>query len=264
MEIVRNTGRGAASFLLIALATGTASASVTDPALIIHAQSGANVDTFVVSNALLGPGAEVGSLQYTLPSPLFLPNTGTWVRNLNLSFVPENAVPAQDNLISLGFTLWSGSATTNFVVTTGEFLLPGPNAVIGRSSANVGISDGHQIAFPNGVAQYAGGFPGGGYYSQTNGWFGPGAAYAPLGSAFGVLGPANLSAPFTSDSGGGNIPNTLLGAPAASMSAQWRFSLTDGDQVGVTSTFATSSIIPAPGAIALLAFGGLAAARRRR
>jgi len=264
MEIVRNRGRIAVALLLTAAACGTASASVSDPALIIYAQSGANVDTFTVSNALLGAGPEVGSLQYSLPVPLFLPNTGTWVRNLNLSFVPQNGLPAQDNLVSLGFTMWSGSAATNFIITTGEFTLPGAPAVIGRSSANVGISDGHQFAFPDGTADYTAGFAGGGYSSQTNGWYGAGPAYAANGIGFGIIGPAALSASFGSNSGGGSIPNTLLGVPGTSMSTQWSFGLTGGDQIGVTSTFITSSIIPAPASAALLGLGGLLASRRRR
>ncbi len=247
--------------LAVAGIAAAASASVSDPALIIHAQAGANVDTFVVPLGLLGPGAEVGSLQYTLPSPLFLPNTGTWVRNINLSYVPENALPVQENLISLGFTLWTGSATTNFVISTGQFGIA-PNAVIARGSANVGITDGTQIQFPDGAVTYT---PfNGGFLTQTNGAFGVGPVYAPLGSPFALLGPGPMSTGFASISGGNNVPNTPLGAPASDMSAQWRFSLTGGDQIGVTSTFFSTSVIPAPGSVAILAFGGILAARRRR
>jgi hypothetical protein len=241
-----------------------ASASVSDPALIIRAQSGANVDVFSVPLASLAGGAEVGSLQYSLPGSLTLPNTGTRIQSLNLSYVPENALPIQDNVISLGFTLWTGDSTTTFTISTGEFTLPGAPAVIARASANVGISDGHLFAFPDGVADYTGGFGGGGYYTQTNGWFGGDPTYTPAGTAFGVIGPAALSAPFGSDSDGGSIPNTVLGAVGTSMSAQWSFSLSGGDQIGVTSTFTSSSIIPAPASASLLGLGGLLAARRRR
>lgn len=244
--------------LAIAAAAG---ASVSDPALIIHAQSGANVDTFSVPLASLAPGAEVGSLFYSLPAPLFLPNTGTWVRNLNLSYVPENAVPVQDNLISLGFTLWSGPATTNFIISTGQMTVT-PNAVIARGSANVGITDGAGQMPPDGLVTY---MPSnGGFLTQTNGWFGAGPTYTPTGTPFALLGPGTMSTGFASISGGNNVPNTILGAPATDMSAQWRFSLTGNDQIGVTSTFFSSSIIPAPGAVALLAFGGMVATRRRR
>lgn len=249
------------SVLAVTGLAAAASASVSDPALILHAQSGANVDTFLVPLAALAPGAEVGSLQYTLPAPLFLPNTGTWVRNINLSYVPENALPIQDNLISLGFTLWTGQATTNFTISTGLFTLA-QNAVIARGSANVGITDGTQLVFPDGVVSYV---PGnGGFLTQTNGGFGPGPAYLPLGTPFALLGPGNMSTGFGSISGGNNVPNTPLTGPAADMSAQWRFSLTGGDQIGVTSTFFSSSIIPAPGAAAILALGGIVATRRRR
>lgn len=251
------------SFAAVAtlLVAAGANASVSDPALIIHAQSGVNVDTFSVPLAALAPGAEVGSLFYSLPAPLFLPNTGTWVRNINLSYVPENAVPVQDNLISLGFTLWSGAATTNFIISTGQFSVS-PNAVIARGSANVGITDGAGQMPPDGLVTYTP--SNGGFLTQTNGWFGPGPTYTPTGTPFALLGPGAMSTGFASISGGNNVPNTVLGAPAANMSAQWRFSLTGNDQIGVTSTFFSSSIIPAPGAAGLLALGGLVAARRRR
>ncbi len=250
-----------ASALVVAGLSVSANASVSDPALIIYAQAGANVDTFTVPLALLGAGSEVGSLQYTLPVPLFLPNTGTWVRNLNLSYVPENALPVQENLISLGFTLWTGDATTNFTISTGTFGLA-QNAVIARGSANVGITDGNQNIFPNGLVSYVP--SNGGFLTQTNGGFGPAPAYAPLGTPFALLGPGAMSTGFGSISGGNNVPNGLLGVPGTDMSAQWRFSLTGGDQIGVTSTFFSSSIIPAPGAAAILAIGGLVATRRRR
>lgn len=252
------------ALLVVAAAASAASASVSDPALIIRAQSGANVDLFTVPLASLAAGPEVGSLQYSLPGSLLLPNTGARIQSLNLSYVPENGVPVQDNVISLGFTLWTGSAMTDFVISTGQFTLPGPAAVIARASANVGITDGHMFAFPDGTAQYTAGFPGGGYYTQTNGGFGGDPTYTPAGTAFGIIGPAALSASFGSDSGGGMIPNTVLGAAGTSMAAQWRFSLTGGDQVGVTSTFTSSSIIPAPASAALLGLGGLLASRRRR
>lgn len=257
------SGRIIAATTALSIAAA-ASASVSDPALIIRAQSGANIDIFSVPLGSLAGGAEVGSLQYTLPGSLTLPNTGTRIQSLNLSYVPQNAVPVQDNVISLGFTLWTGDSTTTFTISTGEFTLPGAPAVIARASANVGISDGHLFAFPDGVANYAGGYGGGGYFAQTNGWFGGDPTYTPAGTAFGIIGPAALAAPFGSDSGGGMIPNTVLGAAATSMSAQWSFSLTGGDQVGVTSTFTSSSIIPAPASAALLGLGGLLASRRRR
>lgn len=238
-----------------------ANASVSDPALIIYAQSGPNTDTILVPLAALAPGAEVGSLQYTLPAPLFLPQTGTWIRNLNLSYVPENALPAQENLISLGYTLWTGANTTNFVISTGQFGIA-PNAVVAHGSANVGITDGTQLVFPDGLVAYTP--QNGGFLTQTNGWFGPGPAYTPTGNPFAVLGPGNMATGFGSISGGNNVPPTLLGAPAANMSAQWRFSLTGGDQIGVTSTFFSSSTVPAPGAAAILALGGCVVSRRRR
>ena len=251
------------SAVAVAGIAAAANASVSDPALIIHAQSGANVDTILVPLAALAPGAEVGSLQYTLPAPLFLPQTGAWIQSLNLSYVPENALPAQENLISLGYTLWTGAATTNFTISTGQFGIA-PNAVIAHGSANVGISDGNGLpnGFPNGLASYVP--SNGGFLTQTNGWFGPGPTYTPTGSPFALLGPGNMSVGFGSISGGNNVPPTPLGAPASNMSAQWRFSLTGGDQIGVTSTFFSSSNIPAPGAAAVLALGGIVAIRRRR
>lgn len=255
------SNRSLLSAVVIAGLATAANASVSDPALIIYAQSGANVDTILVPLGLLAPGAEVGSLQYTLPVPLFLPNTGTWIRNLNLSYVPENAVPAQENLISLGYTLWTGGATTNFIISTGQFGIT-PNAVIAHGSANVGITDGNGQAFPDGLVSYVP--TNGGFLTQTNGWFGAGPTYTPNGAQFAQLGPGNMATGFGSISGGNNVPPTLLGAPAANMSAQWRFSLTGGDQIGVTSTFFSSSIIPAPGAAAVLALGGIVTFRRRR
>jgi hypothetical protein len=252
------------SALAVAMVAGSANASVSDPALTIFADNGSATDVFTIPLALLAPGGPVGSLTYTLPGSVTLPNTGTIIQNLNLVYVPENAVPAQENRIGLNYTLWTGSEATTFTVSSGEFTLPGLPAQFGRGSAGVSITNGTFDGTADADVVFTGLQGGGlGFLTQFDGGFGAGPAYTPAGSLFNVFGPASFSSP-NSDFGIDSLDYTFLGVPRTTMSSQWRFSLSPNDQVGVISSFFSSSVIPAPGAAALLAFGGLVVARRRR
>lgn len=254
---------GLAAVVGVAIVTSAASASVSDPALTIHAVNGGGTDIVTIPLAFLAPGGPVGSLTYTLPSALTLPNTGAVIQNLNLIYVPENALPVQENLIGLNYTLWTGAQTTTFTVSSGLFTLDGAPAQYGRGSAGVSITNGNgNFAADQGVA-YTGLAGAGGFLTQFDGGFGGSPTYTPAGVLFEVFGPAALVST-TSTFGTDFVDYTFLGTNRTSMSSQWRFSLTGGDQVGVVSSFFSSSIIPAPGAVALLAIGGLVSGRRRR
>lgn len=254
---------GLAAVVGVAIVTGAASAAVSDPALTIHAVNGSGSDTLTIPLALLGPGGPVGSLTYTLPGIMTLPNTGAVIQNLNLIYVPENALPVQENLIGLNYTLWTGAETTTFTISSGVFTLEGMPAQYGRGSAGVSITNGNaNFASDDGVT-YTPLAGAGGFLTQFDGGFGAGPTYTPAGTLFNVFGPGPLSSP-TSTFGTDFVDYTFLGTDRTAMSSQWRFSLTGGDQIGVVSSFFSSNIIPAPGAVALLAIGGLVTGRRRR
>ena len=252
------------SFLVVGALGAGADAAVIGDAVTIYADNGSFTDTFTIANGLLGPGAAVGELTYTLPGAITLPNTGTVIQNLTIRYVPENAVPAQENRIGLTYTLWTGASATTFTVSSGLFVLPGVPAQFGRGQATANITNGHQNIPADAGAAFAGLQPGGGgFLAQFDGAFGPAPLYVPAGSIFDVYGP-NALVTTTSTNGSDFSSIAPTGVPRTSMSSQWRFNLTGGDQVGVTSSFFSSSVIPAPGAVALLALGGFATTRRRR
>jgi len=249
----------ATAFATFSLA-GLANAAIIGDALVIRAESGTNVDTFIVPQASLAEGPP-GVFVFT-GVPLLDPgdgsnDTGTVFANLNLTFRPQTVGP--NNTVGLNYSLTTGPGTTVFTFSTGQYVFGGLPAQSGSGSASVNVINANADA---GVT-YAGLQGGGGFLMQTDGGFGAAPTYTPAGLLFDVFGPAGLTNPTNANGLDFAFP-TFLGGPRTSMSTQWRFSLTGGDQVAVVSTFNTNSVIPAPGAAALLAFGGMVLSRRRR
>ena len=243
---------------------GLANAAIIGDAVVIHAQSGVNIDIYVIAQGLLteSPAAS-GIFVYNSGGPVTLPNTGTVISALNLRYAPQTSGPFND--IGINYTFLTGANTTTFTISSGEYFFGGSPAQSARGNDSLNITNGNSNFAADAAVTYAGLHQGGGggFLTQVDGGFGAGPAYAPLGTLFQVFGPVALTSA-SSTSGSDFVLLTPLGTTRTSMSSQWRFSLTGGDQIGAVSTFRTSMVIPAPGAAALLAFGGMVAIRRRR
>jgi hypothetical protein len=231
-----------------------ASASITDPYIFIRATNGSGMGTLSIPIADTTPGPN-GSFTFSLLAPVDImdgPNVIATISQLNSSVRPTfGGLP---NTITLSFTFLSGTSTTRFEVDT--TLLTFDNDILdeaARATAGISITDSDN----DGVTS-TGNLPGGTHYNtRYNGQ--PGTTFANL-----LTGPftagngQTMTADDRSPPGSGFTP---IGGNVTDMSARWDFSLSQLDQVGVTSSF---FIIPAPGALALVGLAGLTMARRSR
>jgi hypothetical protein len=168
---------------------------------------------------------------------------------------PAGPQPGGGNpIVNLDFAIQADDELTEITVTSALLDFDTINGAEGRSSAGITVTDllGDGAAMnglqPDGnmyTAQYNGLAPGG---TQFTSFFDTLEA-----SDFGSNSTSAESAP-----GGAFLP---IGDPVNNMSSQFNFSLTPFDLASGTSTW---EIVPAPGAIALLALGGLVGTRRRR
>jgi hypothetical protein len=241
-----------AAIAVVALASGASAGVISDPFITVTATNASGSQTLTVPLSDTTPGPN-GMVLYFLPSPVTFAN-GATISGLGSIIRPQGAV--LPNLISLNITVVAGASNTTWQVNSALFALV-PNIFdAARASAGVSLTDtGGEVG-----AQFTGAAPGGGsFYTAYNG-------QAPGGSQFASLlaGPVATALPGGSASGDQQSAGHPLYIPiglAANMSSEWRFVLTAGDTAGVTSAY---EIIPAPGAISLLALAGLVAVRRSR
>ena len=178
-------------------------------------------------------------------------------KNYNPAFpAPFNDVKSVD----LGFTVFAGASDTTFTVTSG--LSSFANLWPGELRATGGMTLTDSAGTPAGATVW-GNQPGGAYYSTFYNGGAPasGTSFADLigqpGGFFSV--GTNASDSRTDESA--PAPNfTLIGGPIGSISAQWAFTLTQGDQAGTTSALWA---IPAPASVSLVGAGLLGMRRRR-
>jgi hypothetical protein len=160
----------------------------------------------------------------------------------------------EDPVVQVNFSVSAGSLMTAFTINSPLLSFATIANAAGRASAGVTATD----TDGDGATVAAAGQPAL-YLSQYNGFVPTGTLFADL-----IAGPVSAPA-FDSETASGSSPGGGMFAPIANpvsdMSARFNFTLTANDEASGTSTF---EIVPAPGAIALLGLGGLAAARRRR
>lgn len=238
-----------------ALSLGAAaSASITDPYIFVRATNGSGMGTFTVAVADATPGPN-GSFSFSLLAPVDImdgPNVVATITQLNSTVRPMFGT--QPHTITLSFTFLSGSSATRFEVDS--TLMTFDSDILdeaARATAGISITDSDD----DGVSS-SGNLPGGTHYTtRYNGQ--PGTTFANL-----LTGPfmaGNGQTTTASDRSPGGSGFTPIGGNVDDMSARWDFSLSAGDQVGVTSSY---FIIPAPGALALVGLAGLTMARRSR
>lgn len=231
-----------------------ASASITDPYIFIRATNGSGTGTLSIPIADTTPGPN-GSFTFSLLAPVDImdgPNVIATVTQLNSTVRPMFA--GLPNTITLSFAFLSGTSTTRFEVDS--TLLSFDTPIIdeaARATAGISITDSDN----NGVTS-TGNLPNGRHFTtRYNGQ--PGTTFANLIAGPLTAGPGQtMTADDRSPPGSGFTP---IGGNVDNMSSRWDFSLSDLDQVAVTSSF---FIIPAPGALALFGLAGLTMARRSR
>lgn len=233
----------------LALASA-ASATLTDPFIFVRATNASGTGTFAVPLGDTMPGPN-GSTVFSLGAPVDImsgPNVIATLTQLNSTVRP--IMGTQPHTITLSFTFFAGSSDTTFEVLSTVFTFDDPLMnEAGRATAGVTITDSD------------------GDGASSEGTIGNGAHYRASYDAntFADLLAAQLTAgPGQSNTASDRSPVngfSPLAGGADSMSAEWGFTLSANDQIGVTSSF---FIIPAPGALALLGLGGLTMARRNR
>jgi uncharacterized protein (TIGR03382 family) len=160
----------------------------------------------------------------------------------------------EDPVVQLNFSVSAGSMNTTFTISSPLLSFAAIDPAVGRASAGVSITDTNgDGATISPVMQP------GLYTSQYNGAVPAGTLFADLLTNPLVAGAFDSNSASAESPGGGAF--SPIGTAVSDMSARFHFSLTANDQASGTSTY---EIIPAPGAVSLLALGGLFAGRRRR
>jgi len=221
--------------------------------------------------------AEVGPLSVTVPIlsewGTYDPETQTWTWELPeaLDFWSDDvflgsltqfdATLVQDPEVNLDFAVQAGPDGSIFHIASSEITfetIPAAFAV-GRASAAFTLTD--SSGDFNGATLTGIGDTGGAYLAQYNGW--AGNPLGPDGTTF-AEGIYSMIAPpggiVDESYNEPEIGYTAIGEDVSSMSSLISFDLSAADSASGTSIFV---IVPEPGALALLALGGVVLLRRR-
>ena len=233
--------------VVVACVASSANASIVAPNFQIGFADG--------FSSFMGPAQQWGS--YTQIAPTVWRATGSMVSDPTQSTLTWHMMVDPDPFVQGTFSVSNDSSVTREYVV--DFVLPIspaiPNAsyIAGSVSGTITDSNGDGSAT---VASTGGG-------SIYNAFI-DGAPIRTLltGSSFGVS-SAFGSTNFGPESFGYPIGSLTGPGASTSIALQFRFSLSAGDTASFSSIFVVNPI-PAPGAMALLAIGGLCARRRRR
>jgi len=179
------------------------------------------------------------------------------------NYNPAFPVGVQDlKSVEVAFTVTAGASDTSFIVTSG--LSSFANLFPGELRATSGMTLTDSAGSPGGATIY-GDQPGGAYfstfYNAVGGVPATGTTFADLLSvggsqSVGVNGSTSWSEDYPV------TPGTFdpVGVAIGSLSSQWAFTLTQGDQSGTSSAFFA---IPAPASVTLVGVGLMGLRRRR-
>lgn len=239
------------SMLAAVLATGGAAvADIIGPGLIVTATNSLGTSTYVVE--LDDPFAETfpnGDWRYVLPDPVELRDgDGDLIGRIDAL---RGDIFANPHVV-MSFAVTGGMADTVFTITSGiELLGPIPGGVaLGGGSAGITFGDSNGVNGVTVTGNYAGG-----------------DVHRMIINADGT--PVDLTTivagPFFRANGTGsaseNVPGLMPGVTVSSIQSEFSFTVSAGDAVTGTSSF---TVIPTPGAAALLGLGVLSLATRRK
>jgi len=240
----------------VAIASSSTMATFSDPFIRVTATNASGTGTFEVPLADVTINPMTGTGMYILPMSVNVMMGPTVIATITqmTSFV-RPATGSLPNLISLGFTMRAGTSDTTLLIDSTLFGINDiPSGEAGRTSGGITITDQN-----NNGAAFTGANTGGGAFNPYYNGLTPGT-----GTAFTSVLLADSVGPGGTHTMNMAVPGGGAYTPlpdVTTMSSRWNFVLTAGDQVGVTSVW---EVIPSPGSISLLAFGGLAMARRSR
>lgn len=234
--------------LAFAALAGSAHANVID--LVIFEIIATDLDTGVSETRAfsIDPGSNVGSVEWNLDNPVSFPGIGDLEAasiTVTTDGASRNGAGAQS--VVADFSVFATTQNAGFQINSAVVsfaAIPAADAQ-GFASAAIIVND----VQGNGAALTPG--AGGGYNAIING-----DALSPFATLFPAGSPIGAGS-FSQDTGS-FLPT---GSDVSSISASWDFALSGFDSATGTSTF---TVVPAPASAALLAFGGIAAARRRR
>jgi hypothetical protein len=257
-NILRYIG-GAVPVLVCALGlTGTAAyADMPDVVFEITAEAGGYSTTVPILAEWGDYNEETGVWSWEMPAYLEF-----WDDFVYLGTMTEFTVNIhEDPEVNLNFAVQSGSEDTDFHIASALLSFDPITEPEGRASATFTMTDFDGsgatltgIGDPDGV--------GGGYLAQYNGWAGD-PFNGPQGTTF-AEGITSMSAgAYQTDVENLNVPESgwlPIDETVYDMSSLISFTLTANDLASGTSHY---EIVPEPGALMMLAVGGLALLRRR-
>lgn len=232
------------TFLTLAACATTASATIVGNPLTITAESSLGTASFTVRLQDGTYNPDTGDFSYSRSSPIVLMDdasgrTIATFDSLNFSIIG-------DPQINLAFSAVAGNATTLFTIASGfNAFAPILNPTV-SGLANMTVTD----AF---------GSDGATEHGNVSGPFAYGAFYNGAVMYGNRINDLTAGADNTANSTQ-FLTGSIVG-PVTDMSAKYSFTLSPRDSASGTSVY---SIVPTPGALALLGLSGLALTRRRR
>lgn len=234
------------------MACSASADTISDPFIRVTASNASGMGSFDVplADVTINPN---GSAVWVLPAPVDIMSGPTVIARLTqMTGFVRPIMGGLPNLISLGFTFRAGDSDTTFTVDSPLYGLDPIENEAARTSAGVTVTDQNG----DGVTLTGASADGFAFRTAYNGVSPGGTEFAEIIAGV-AAGPGGSNTVNMADPGGGLY--TAIGN-VDDMSSRWNFVLSATDQVGATSVW---EVIPSPGAVSLLALGGLVAARRR-
>lgn len=239
------------TLLAAVLATaGAASADIIGPGLVVTATNSLGSASFVVN--VDDPFAETfpnGDWRYVLPDPVEMRDgDGDLIARIDALRGDLFTNPH----VVMSFAVTGGAIDTLFTISSGvETLGPVPGGVaLGGGSAGITFGDSNGV----GGVTVTGAYAGGDVHRMIINADGTPADLTTI-----ITGPFFI--PHGTGSASENVPGVAPGVTVTSISSEFKFTVSAGDSATGTSSF---TVIPTPGAAALLGLGVAAFGLRRK